>query len=144
MEPPGRRYLCARCHTDVLICSRCDRGNRYCSVDCAEKARAASMKLAGQRYQSSLPGRYKHAERQRRYRAQQEKVTHQGSPPPAPPDLLPVIPALRLEIKSPLPWHCHFCGRLQAQFIRNDFLRCRIRRPLRIFDRRELHHDHIP
>ena len=101
------------------------------------------MKLAGQRYQLSLSGRYKHADRQRRYRAQQEKVTHQGSPPQPPSDLLPVIPALRLEIEL-RPWHCHFCGQLQAQIVRNSFLRRRIRRTLRKSDRRELHHDHAP
>lgn len=37
---PGRRYLCANCHTEVLICSPCDRGNRYCSGDCAETVSA--------------------------------------------------------------------------------------------------------
>ena len=102
------------------------------------------MKLAGQRYQGSLPGRYKHAARQRCYRARQTKVTHQGSPPQTSNDLLLAIPALRVEITLPLAWHCHFCGRLQVQFVRNDFLRCRIRRHLRQSDRRELHHDHTP
>ena len=144
MEPPTRHYLCARCRTAVIVCSHCDRGQRYCAGGCAQLARAHSLKAAGQRYQTSLPGRHKHAARQRRYRARQQKVTHHGSPPLASPDLLPVIPALRLEIKSPLPWHCHFCGQLQVQFVRNDFLRRRIRRPLPLFDRRKTHHDHTP
>jgi hypothetical protein len=144
MEPSGRHYLCAHCRTAVLICSHCDRGQRYCAGDCAQLARALSMRLAGQRYQLSLPGRYKHAARQHSYRIRQTKVTHQGSPPQAPSDLLPAIPTLCVEITSPLPWHCHFCGRLQAQFVRQSFLRRRIRRPLRISDRRELQHDHAP
>jgi hypothetical protein len=144
MEPPARHYLCAHCRTAVLICSHCDRGQRYCAGDCARLARALSMRLAGQRYQSSLPGRYKHAARQRGYRDRQTKVTHQGSPPQPPSDLLPAIPTLCVEIASPLPWHCHFCARLQAQFVRQSFLRRRIRRPLPISDRRELHHDHAP
>ena len=128
-ELAGRRYLCASCYTEVLICSPCDRGNRYCSGDCAEKARAASMKLAGQRYQKSLAGSHKHAERQRRYRDKQTKEMHQGSPRQPFSDLLSVIPMPQLVIASPLPWHCHFCSQSQSQFVRNDFLRRRIRRP---------------
>jgi hypothetical protein len=144
METSGRRYLCARCRTAVLICSHCDRGQRYCSGDCARLVRVNSMRLAGQRYQTSLAGRYKHAARQSDYRARQTKVTHQGSPPQTSSDLLPAIPTLCVESASPLPWHCHFCGELQSQFVRQSFLRCRIRRPLRKSDRRELHHEHAP
>lgn len=144
MEPSGRHYLCARCRTAVLICSHCDRGHRYCAGDCAQLARTQSLKAAGQRYQTSLPGRHKHAERQRRYRAKQQEVTHQGSPLPTPTDLLPAIPTLREEIASPLPWHCHFCGQLQVQFVRHGFLRRRIRRPLPLSDRREPFYEHVP
>jgi hypothetical protein len=144
MEPPGRHYLCARCRTAVLICSRCDRGQRYCAGGCAKLARTACVKAAGQRYQTSFRGRLTHAARQCRYRARQIKVTHQGSPPQAPDDLLPAIPTLYVRITSPLPWHCHFCGQLLAQFVRNDFLRRRIRRPLRNSERRELPHDPAP
>lgn len=144
MEPPGRHYLCARCRTAVLICSRCDRGQRYCAGGCAKLARTACVKAAGQRYQTSFRGRLTHAARQCRYRARQTKVTHQGSPPQAPDDLLPAIPTLYVQITSPLPWHCHFCGQLLAQFVRNDFLRRRIRRPLRNSERRELPHDPAP
>jgi hypothetical protein len=144
MEPPGRRFLCARCRTEVLICSHCDRGQRYCAGDCAQLARTQSLKAARQRYQSSLPGRKKHAERQRRYRAKQQEVTHQGSPPPTPTDLLPAIPTSHVEIAAPLPHHCHFCGQLQVQLVRHDFLRRRIRRPLRLSDWRETHHEHFP
>ena len=92
MEPPARHYLCARCRTAVLICSRCDRGQRYCAGDCAKQVRTQSLQEAGQRYQSSRSGRLKHATRQRRYRDRQTKVTHHGSPPQAPDDLLPVNP----------------------------------------------------
>jgi len=144
MESSGRHYLCARCRTAVIVCSRCDRGQRYCAGDCAQMARAHSLKAAGQRYQTSLRGRHTHAARQRVYRSRQTKVTHQGSPPQTSSDLLPVIPTLRVEITSPLPWHCHFCGRLQTQFVRNDFLRRRIRRPLRLPDLREAPHEHDP
>ena len=68
MEPPARHYLCARCHTAVLICGHCDRGQRYCAGDCAKLARTQSLQDAGQRYQTSRSGRLNHAARQRRYR----------------------------------------------------------------------------
>ena len=162
MESSGRHYLCARCRTAVIVCSHCDRGQRYCAGGCAQMARAYSLKAAGQRYQTSLRGRRTHAARQRVYRAKQIKVTHQGSPPQPPSDLLPSIgettsqstkpaswqvagyPTLCVEIAPPLPWHCHFCGRLQAQFVRHGYLRRRIRRPLRLPDRREAPHEHDP
>lgn len=140
MEPPARHYLCARCYAAVLICSHCDRGQRYCAGDCAKLARTQSLQEAGQRYQLSWPGRLKHAARQRRYRDRQTKVTHHGSPPRPPDDLLPAIPTLPVK-SAPLPWHCHFCGQLQAQFIRHRFLHRRIRRPLRSSDRKESQHD---
>ncbi len=88
MDPPARRYLCACCHTPVLLCSRCDHGNRYCK-DCAPVQRTCCVRAAGQRYQDSRRGRHAHAQRQRRWRAKHSKVTHQGSPPPEQPALLP-------------------------------------------------------
>ena len=36
MEPAPRHFLCAVCGTAVLICSHCDRGQRYCGTDCAD------------------------------------------------------------------------------------------------------------
>ena len=139
MEPPARHYLCARCRTAVLICSHCDRGQRYCAGDCAKLARTQSLQSAGQRYQLSLAGRLSHAARQRRYRDRQTKVTHHGSPLIPSDDLLPAIPTLPAQ-PCHLPWHCHFCGQLQTQLTRHRFLQCRIRRPLRLSDRKELHH----
>ena len=125
MDLPGRRYRCARCRTAVLICSPCDRGHRYCTTQCAKQAREQSMRAAGRRYQTSRRGRHTHAERQHRYRARQKKVTHQGSPPPAPPDQLapgPTVPVI------PAPWHCWRCRHGLPEFVRQDFLRRRIRR----------------
>jgi len=69
MEPPPRRYLCACCRTAVIICSHCDRGDRYCSPECASQVRARYMAEAGQRYQCSRRGRHAHAARQRCYRS---------------------------------------------------------------------------
>ncbi len=89
MEKSARLFNCARCHRQVVICSDCDRGNMYCGSGCAQLTRSESVRSAGRRYQNSSRGRFSHAARQRRYRQRQkQKVTHQGSPPQAPNDLL--------------------------------------------------------
>ena len=75
MESSGRFFLCAGCRVQVLVCSYCDRGQIYCAGTCAPRARHESMRAAGRRYQDSHRGRRKHAERSRRYRARQNKVT---------------------------------------------------------------------
>jgi hypothetical protein len=83
-DATARFYLCARCRVQVLICSCCDHGNIYCERGCAAESRRTRQRAAGQRYQRSLRGRRNHAARARRYRAQQNKVTHHGSPAPPP------------------------------------------------------------
>jgi hypothetical protein len=125
MEAPGRRYLCAGCRTAVVICSHCDRGNRYCTKRCAQHARRSAMRAAGRRYQRSRRGAHAQAERQRRYRARQQKVTHQGSPPATPPDQLPSEP---LSPTTLLPGHCCRCQRALSAWVRQDFLRPLVRR----------------
>ena len=79
MESTGRLFLCACCREQVLICRRCDRGQRYCRT-CAKEARRASVREAGRRYQQSRQGRFAHAARSRLHRERNKKVTHQGSP----------------------------------------------------------------
>ena len=144
MDTPGRRYRCARCGKEVLICSACDHGNRYCADGCAKLARKLCVKQAGQRYQSSPKGRIKHAARQSGYMTKKKKVTHQGSPLRPPDDLLLSIPTAAPEIAAHDPVHCHFCNRPLVEFVRNDYLRRRIRRPIPLFDRRKPHYDHYP
>lgn len=144
MDTPGRRYRCARCGKEVLICSACDHGNRYCADGCAKIARSHSQKQAAQRYQASLKGRIKHAARQRGYMTRKNKMTHQGSPPCTPDDLLASVPMVPVEIASHDTAHCHFCKRVLVKFVRNDYLRRRIRRPIPLFDRRKPHYDHYP
>lgn len=83
----GRRLICARneCQRIIRLCSKCDRGHRYCSPHCRRKARQASLRAAGKRYQRSRPGRFNHAARQARYRARrnaQQKVTHPSTQMP--------------------------------------------------------------
>ena len=86
----ARLFLCARCRTQVVLCSHCDRGNWYCGRACSRQAREASRRSAGQRYQDSHRGRAAHARRMRGWRqraagrveqaepVQAQDVTHQG------------------------------------------------------------------
>jgi hypothetical protein len=61
-----RFVVCARadCRQVFFLCRRCDRGDRYCSRGCANRARRATLHAAGRRYQHSWPGRLRHAARQ--------------------------------------------------------------------------------
>jgi hypothetical protein len=125
-EASGRLYHCALCRCQVVICSHCDRGNIYCGSRCSGQTRLARQKLASQRYQSSLRGRQKNAARQASYRIRRiEKVTHQGSHPLPPSDLLSpppegsgdsVIPKVK-EMDS-----CFFCKKRLRFGLRMDFL----------------------
>ena len=132
MEPTARLYLCARCRRQVVICSHCDRGHRYCGAGCARAARAKSLRAGGQRYQNSRRGRHRHAERQRRYRQRQaEKVTHQGSPERGTDGSLLDRPhhrttAPRMSVIPPGDSIlCHFCARVCSSFVRLGFKRRR-------------------
>jgi hypothetical protein len=127
----ARFFLCARCRTQVLICSNCDRGHIYCTGGCAQIARREQLRAAGQRYQTSRRGRVAHAQRAHRYRARRKNVTHQGSPPPPSDDL--VLPSSVVTASEPSPspdttrwaWRCHWCGCRCSQFVRHGFLRRR-------------------
>lgn len=134
METVGRFFLCACCRTQVLICSDCDRGQIYCSGTCSQLVRRASVRKAGRRYQSSRRGRFAHARRMCRYRARQEKVTHQGSLPSPANALLAVDSATATSTTLTLPVctapivsasHCHFCDCRCSEFVRTGFLRGR-------------------
>ncbi len=85
--------ICARsdCRRVFFLCRHCDRGDRYCSASCAQRARHATLRAAGQRYQDSRRGRLRHAARQARYRARQQKVTHQTSPTVAACGIVPAL-----------------------------------------------------
>jgi hypothetical protein len=72
---------CARCHRLVVICTRCDRGQRYCSADCGQVQRKQSVREAGRRYQQTPPGARNNAARQKRWRTRTvTTVTHHSSP----------------------------------------------------------------
>jgi hypothetical protein len=90
MVEEGRRLGCRHCGREVWICRRCDRGHRYCSPLCRQKARRQSSRQARRRYQATSAGRSGNARRQRewyrRKRSSQKiakHLTHQGSPGPA-------------------------------------------------------------
>jgi len=133
-DATARFYLCAACRALVVICSCCDRGNIYCGQGCASAARHSAQRAAGRRYQSSRRGRRKHAERARRYRARQNKVTHQGSPESPIDDVIrpsaAVAPRVFLRVPRVFPQQsssrrCHLCGRPCSPFLRTGFVRRR-------------------
>ena len=136
MESTGRLFLCACCREQVLICRRCDRGQRYCRC-CAQEVRRAKMREAGRRYQKSRQGRFAHAARSRRHRERREKVTHQGSLPLAIGVVLRqdstdvVATSVPPDAASSL---CQWCARPLPPFVRTGPLRRRGPRPVYRFD----------
>jgi hypothetical protein len=152
--------VCARCREQVLLCSRCDRGQRYCGRACSRAARLESRRAAGRRYQRSRAGRLAHAARSRRWRqqrhdrARQERaghdaaaldggvinfVTHQGSPTPALD--APLTPAAELAaavtgaLASPSAVRCRRCAAPLPPWVRQSFLRHGMRRwPARVIE----------
>lgn len=133
MQTTARLFNCAGCRRQCLICSACDRGQRYCAPACAQAARAASQRSAGSRYQRSRTGRFRHAARQRRYRARLQKVTHQGSAAtPAEVSSAASVPATALAdpltrkppaLAIAAAVRCHFCGEACSPFVRRRWLR---------------------
>ena len=137
MPASGRLFVCARCRAQVIVCRRCDRGQIYCDGDCSRASRQASLHEAAQRYQRSRHGRFAHAERMRRYRSRQNKVTHHGSAVPAA-DALLASTSTTSAATAPvpttatsLPERCHFCHSVCSGFVRLRPLRRRVFRDVR-------------
>ena len=77
-----RQRLCPSCQVLFLICEHCDRGHRYCSVECRRQVRLQRHRHANRLYQQSPEGRLDHRDRQQRYRERwQARVTDQSSLP---------------------------------------------------------------
>jgi hypothetical protein len=76
MPTSSRLYQCLRCHTPVVICHRCDRGQRYCAKGCCKKARIASQKRARKKYQTTRAGRFNNAARQQRFRTRHKQKSN--------------------------------------------------------------------
>lgn len=129
MDTSSRLYYCCLCHAQVIICTRCDRGQRYCPDGCSQKARKVSVNRAGKKYQSTRPGRFNNAKRQQQYRhrqQQKQKVTHHSSPPLA---HCAVLKSTRGSLKkaakqvaTEASFHCSYCGDACGPFLRSDFL----------------------
>jgi hypothetical protein len=132
-EASCRMFLCARCCCQVLVCRRCDRGQVYCVGTCAQEARRDKQREARQRYQATPRGRVMHAERNRRYRARQQRVTDHGLSKEHEAGLLPgfeggsALNASSFSRKPPGPWFCHHCGHTASAFLRLSALRPRRR-----------------
>lgn len=132
-DRPFRQRFCQAEHCRVLflICSHCDRGQRYCSPDCRLRSRVAQLRAARRRHQQSPEGRLDHRDRQRAYR--RRKVASSQLPPTirvtdhaskaslnsatiaTANDSEPLRPIRRrvLQALSDFGWLiCHFCGRL--------------------------------
>jgi hypothetical protein len=148
----GRFFLCERCRAQVLICRCCDRGQIYCAGGCARIARTERRREVARRYQTSRNGRFAHAARSRRYRANEalrqarhKIVTHHGSlasdadvdvmaasvttpvkaSDTADEQLLPE-PATPEGSSACIQGHqCHWCGRCCSPFVRREPLRRR-------------------
>jgi len=125
----GRTYRCARagCQAQVLVCSHCDRGQRYCSVACRDQARREAQREAGRRYQSTRAGRFAHARRARRYRQRQKNVTHQSSQaarcaPTLVADPVEAEVAKAVKVTRGV-WRCWWCPRECLPMVRHGFVR---------------------
>jgi len=151
LDSPARLFLCVGCRMQVVLCSRCDRGNRYCSRACWRQKHDLARREAASRYQRSGGGRVRHAARSRRWRERialravqrgtddaagavglgaEYKVTHQGSLPGVAADPLGACtndtdsPAAATGAPAfPLFRRCCRCDALQPDWLRQGFLR---------------------
>lgn len=86
-----REFRCGRpeCGRWVQICSRCDRGNRYCGPRCARAARRESQRKSQLKYEQKLKAKLLRAARQKRYRARLALAA--ASRQPEPDEELPAV-----------------------------------------------------
>lgn len=147
LDRPARLFLCAGCRIQVVLCSRCDRGNRYCGRACWRQTHDAARREAACRYQRSRGGRVRHAARSQRWRQRAalraaqgdgvdtagpagedaaHKVTHQGSLPGVAAASLAACThdiAAAATTALPQPRRCHHCAAAQPDWLRQGFLR---------------------
>jgi hypothetical protein len=79
-----RLAVCSQrsCSRAFLICSRCDRGNRYCSKQCARTARRISLVAIRRKLEQTPHAKADRRARARRYRREKKSVTDHGSQAP--------------------------------------------------------------
>jgi len=137
MKTSARIYHCHLCHSQVIICRRCDRGQRYCTKRCSQQAREVTRKRAIKKYQSSRQGRFKNAARQSRFRQRKkQKVTHHCSIQIPLHGVLinKAIGSVKANKKAQISpiLRCHHCNEICGPFLRHDFLQStRFKRPFR-------------
>ncbi len=68
MHSSSRFYLSGRCSAQVIICTHCDHGHRYCAHGCRKISRLASLKRAAEKYRNTRAGRLNNTARQQRFR----------------------------------------------------------------------------
>ena len=129
-ETPLRQRLCNSpdCRRLFFLCSRCDRGQRYCSPPCREQTRREQLRAANRRNQRTPEGRLNNRDRQQAFRrrkalvlsqAPEKNVTDQSSKAPlnsgkitSPPLLAPATPMWRRLVSDFGQAVCRFCGRV--------------------------------
>lgn len=78
-----RQCICPaqNCGLLFFICPSCDKQRVYCSKTCSAAAAKINHRAANRRYQQSLKGRRRHANRQRVYRRRlAERLSQQSIP----------------------------------------------------------------
>jgi len=144
----NRLFNCVACSKLRFICSKCDRGNIYCSV-CAPERRLIARRRASARYQATPRGKRMHADRQRRYRERLkiQKVTHIGSKQvyrrallerARKPPLINTPSDTGIDSKNRL---CCFCGKSPSRLLRSVTLQTLARavnRPFRLHPTRPI------
>jgi hypothetical protein len=138
---------CARCRRLVVICTRCDRGQRYCSAHCMRVQRRQSIREAGRRYQRTRLGARNNAARQKRWRLRfASTVTHHTSPAQNPlreeppgenvnkeaRDATSNRKSISTRLDEPGP-RCDFCGRPCGSYTRMGTLSAERRRGRHVF-----------
>jgi hypothetical protein len=109
-----RQRLCRAggCGWVFYVCRSCDRGQRYCSERCRDKARREQRRAANRRHQRSREGRLDHRDRQREYRRRliARRVTDHGSETAGDFSSLPEVTPFLLE-RCGSEVICRVCGR---------------------------------
>lgn len=115
----------------MIICRSCDRGHRYCGLECSQRNRQRNRKVSARHYRQTPRGRRNNAARQQRYRERHhcrddKKVTHHSSTARA--DVVcskarRVATAVRSvfnDVKGAL--YCSHCGSAVDSLLRRDYL----------------------
>ena len=119
-----RLFYCSRCRCLVSVCLSCDRGQRYCSAQCAESSRREKLREAAARYRKTQKGKESARARQQRFRDRRSSVTHQGPEfaqiggDGEPKRQLPAAP-VGIEGKAPIAYNqCRVCSSIGNGFFR--------------------------